>query len=104
MADMRTKRPPGRYRLQGEHDYAEHPGVLLGEELEARALTRAALARELSVRASVVGEIVRGRRAITPDIAVGLEAALGASARFWLNLQTTYDLVESRRRRLDRSA
>lgn len=51
----------------------------------------------------MVGEIVRGRRAITPDIAVGLEAALGASARFWLNLQTTYDLVESRRR-LERSA
>lgn len=104
MASMRAKLSPGRYKLQGEPDYAEHPGVLLGEELEARGMTRAALARETNLRPAVIAEIVRGKRPITPDFAVELEAALGASARFWLNLQTTYDLVESRRRRLERSA
>ena len=102
MGDM-ARRPPGRYRMQGEPDYAEHPGVLLGEELEARGLTRAALARELDVRASLIGDIVRGKRSITPEVALGLEAALGTSARFWLNLQTSYDLIEARHR-LERSA
>lgn len=104
MANMQANIPPGRYILRGEPDYAEHPGVLLGEELAARGTTRTALARELNLRPSVIAEIVRGKRAITPDIAVALETVLGTSARFWLNLQTTYDLVESRRRRLERTA
>ncbi len=103
MTDV-NKRPPGPYRLRGEPDYAEHPGVLLGEELEARALTRSALARQVNVSSAVIGSIIRGKRPITPDIAIGLERAFGASARFWLDLQTAYDLIEARRRRLERSA
>ncbi len=82
-----------------EPDYAAHPGKLLGEEIEARELTQKALAEALGCAPRLVGEIVRGRRPITAEIALDLERVLGASARMWLGLQTTYDLVQARQRR-----
>ena len=51
------------------------------------------LARQMGVRPMRVNEIVRGRRAITADTALRLAKALGASARFWMNLQINYDLA-----------
>jgi addiction module HigA family antidote len=95
---------PGRFKMRGEPDYASHPGELLGEELEARGMTRAEFARLTQLRPEAVGQLIRGKRSITADIALELEAALGISARLWLDLQTSYDLVEGRRRRLERSA
>ena len=52
-----------------------------------------------------INEIVHGKRAITADTALRLSRFFGSTARFWMNLQTAYDLdVESRRlkRRLER--
>ena len=40
-----------------------------------------------------VSEIVRGKRSITADTAIKLGKVLGTSARFWMNLQTNYDLA-----------
>jgi antitoxin HigA-1 len=69
-----------------------HPGEVLAEELASRNLSASQLARELDVPANRMSEIVAGRRAISADTALRLAAYLGTSARFWLNLQTTYDL------------
>jgi addiction module HigA family antidote len=50
------------------------------------------LALALRVPVTRVADIVHGRRAITPDTALRLGRCLNTTPRFWLNLQTTYDL------------
>lgn len=75
------------------------PGDILAEELESRGITRAAFARLTGRPAQAISEIVHARKRITADTALDFEAALGVSARFWLNLQTTYDLALAKQRR-----
>ncbi len=72
-----------------------HPGRVLRREMAARALTIAALAAALRLPAGRISEILHGRRAVTPDTAMRLARYFGNSARFWLNLQTAYDLARS---------
>jgi HTH-type transcriptional regulator / antitoxin HigA len=75
-------------------DLAIHPGEFLAEEIDARGLTQKELARLLGRSPQVVNEIVRGKKGITPATAVALERMLpGLSARYWLNLQTDYELT-----------
>jgi addiction module HigA family antidote len=50
------------------------------------------LALDLHVPVTRIGEIVHGRRAITPDTALRLGRYFNTSARFWLNAQSAYDL------------
>jgi addiction module HigA family antidote len=70
------------------------PGQILAEEfLEPMALGHRELARRMGVSPMRVNEIVRGKRSITADTAIKLAAALGTSARFWMNLQSNYDLA-----------
>ena len=70
-----------------------HPGEILREEfLIPLGLSAHALAMELKVPAPRINDIVRERRAITPDTALRLARYLGTTAQFWLNLQTSYDL------------
>jgi HTH-type transcriptional regulator/antitoxin HigA len=87
-----------------ESDLAVHPGELLAEELEARDLTQAQLARTMGRPVQALNEIVRGRKSITAETAVQLEAALEIPAHFWLNLQSEYDLVRARRALATRGA
>jgi addiction module HigA family antidote len=70
-----------------------HPGEILREEfLVPLELNAHALAMELKVPAPRINDIVRERRAITPDTALRLARYFGTTAQFWLNLQTSYDL------------
>lgn len=70
-----------------------HPGEILREEfLVPLGVSAHALAMELKVPAPRINEIVRERRAITPDTALRLARYLGTTPEFWLNLQTGYDL------------
>ncbi len=70
-----------------------HPGEILREEfLVPMGLSANALAMALKVPAPRINEIVRERRAVTPDTALRLARYLGTTAQFWLNLQTSYDL------------
>lgn len=70
-----------------------HPGeVLLEEFLVPMGITQYRLAKTISVPARSINEIVHGKRAISPDTALRLSRALGASDRFWINLQSRYDL------------
>jgi len=76
-----------------------HPGeVLLEDFLVPLGLTQYALARGLSVPPRRINEIVHGKRAITADTALRLGRFFGTSERFWLNLQTIYDLEVERAR------
>lgn len=70
-----------------------HPGeILLEEFLEPMELSQYRLAKEISVPARRINEIVKGKRAITPNTALRLSRYFGMSERFWLNLQMRYDL------------
>lgn len=76
-----------------------HPGEVLADELAELGLSANALARALGVPANRVTDILRGRRGITADTALRLSLYFGATARFWLNLQTSYDLAATERDR-----
>jgi antitoxin HigA-1 len=69
-----------------------HPGAVLREELEARGLSANAFALKLRVPPQRIQDIVAGRRGISPDTALRLEASLGTPARLWLDMQSGYDL------------
>ena len=71
---------------------AIHPGEHLAEELEELDLSASELARRLDVPPNRVTAILNGRRAITGDTALRLGHFFGMNPRFWLNLQSLYDL------------
>ena len=69
-----------------------HPGAVLREELAARGLSANAFALKLRVPPQRIQDIVAGRRGISPDTALRLEASLATPARLWLDMQSGYDL------------
>jgi addiction module HigA family antidote len=72
-----------------------HPGeVLLEEFMVPLGLSANALAMELHVPATRIGEIIRAKkpRAVTPDTALRLGRYFGTTPEFWINLQAAYDL------------
>ncbi len=80
-----------------------HPGeVLLEEFLEPMGISQYRLANDISVSPRRINEIVHGKRAVTADTALRLSRYFGTSDRFWLNLQTGYDLDVERDRLGDR--
>jgi addiction module HigA family antidote len=80
-----------------------HPGEILMEEfLEPMGISQYRLAKDISVPARRINEIVHGKRAITPDTALRLSRYFGLSERFWINLQACYDLEKEKDRLQDR--
>lgn len=76
-----------------------HPGEVLQEEfLKPLGVSQYRLAKDVSVPARRVNEIVLGKRSITADTALRLARYFGTTERFWLNLQTRYDLELERDR------
>jgi len=74
-----------------------HPGeVILHDYLEPLGMSQYALAKALGITQARLGEIVRGRRAISPDTALRLARYFGTSAEFWLGMQAHYDLEIAR--------
>lgn len=70
-----------------------HPGEVLFEEfLEPMGISQYRLAKDISVPPRRINEIVHGKRSVTADTALRLARYFGTSDRFWLNLQTGYDL------------
>ena len=70
-----------------------HPGEILTEEfLIPLGISKNQCAIDLGVSASRIDQIAKGNRAITADTAVRLGLYFGVSPRFWLNLQSAYDL------------
>ncbi len=70
-----------------------HPGeILLEEFLQPLHLSQYRLAKDISVPPRRINEIVHGKRAITADTALRLARYFETTDRFWINLQTRYDL------------
>jgi addiction module HigA family antidote len=70
-----------------------HPGRILKREIEARRLSANALAIALRTPSGRVTDILNGKRGLSPETAMRLARYFGNSARFWLNLQTAYELA-----------
>ncbi len=76
-----------------------HPGEILQHEfLEPLGLSQYRLAQSISVPARRINEIVLGKRGISAETALRLARFFGNSERFWLNLQTSFDLEIERRK------
>ncbi len=87
----------GRERLVARrlptHRPPTHPGEMLLEEfLKPLGISQSAFAIRLGVSFPRLNEIIRGKRAVTPDTALRLARVLGMSADFWLGLQQDWDL------------
>jgi len=73
------------------------PGEILAEEfLGPLGMTQTAFAKHIGVSVRRVNEIVRGRRAVSPETAQLFAAALGTSAEFWMSAQSSYALATHR--------
>ena len=73
-----------------------HPGELLREEtLPAAGLTQSKLARLLGVSRRTVGELIRERRSVTPDLAHRLSRLFNTTPKFWLRLQEAVDIWDA---------
>ena len=82
-----------------------HPGeVLLEELIKPLRISQYRLAKDVSVHPRRINQIVHGKRSVTADTALRLSRYFGTSERFWLNLQTGYDLVVEKERLGDRLA
>ncbi len=68
------------------------PGEFIKDELEARDWTQDVLAEITGIPAPVISNIIKGKRAISTEIASSLAAAFGTTAQFWMNLETSYQL------------
>lgn len=73
-----------------------HPGEMLREDfLPDYGLTVAALAAALDVSRQTVNELLRERRAVSPEMALRLGRLFGDSPEFWLNAQRAVDLWDA---------
>ena len=80
-----------------------HPGeILLEEFLQPLNISQYRLAKSISVPPRRINELVHGKRGVTADTALRLSRYFGTSERFWLNLQTRYDLEVEKDRLGDR--
>ncbi|MDO4501686.1 MAG: HigA family addiction module antitoxin [Coriobacteriia bacterium] len=78
-----TERPP-------------HPGELLREDyLPECGLSVSEFARRIGVSRQTANELVRERRAVSPDMAWRLGKLFGTTPQYWLNLQRNVDLWDS---------
>ncbi len=90
----RFKKPATSWKFSA---VTTHPGVVLLEEfLKPMGISQHKLAMDIHVPATRIGEIVHGRRAVTPETALRLAHYFGTSAELWLDLQQSYDLSKAR--------
>ena len=73
-----------------------HPGEMLREDfLPDYGLTVASLAQAVGVSRQTINELLRGRRAVSPEMALRLARLFGNTPEFWLNAQRAVDLWDA---------
>jgi addiction module HigA family antidote len=79
---MRMKNPP-------------HPGELVGDNLTELGYSVAEAAKAMGVSRQALSNVIAGRSAISADMAIRLEKAIGSTADTWLAMQAAYDLAQA---------
>jgi addiction module HigA family antidote len=74
-----------------------HPGELLKDELEYRHISQRALAKQLGLHYTAFNEVLNGKRPVSTDLALLMEAAIGVSPGVLLRMQTSYNLQTARK-------
>jgi addiction module HigA family antidote len=78
-----------------------HPGTMLRNDvLEPLGLGVTETARKLGMSRVALSRVVNGHAGISPELAIRLEQAGVSTARFWMNLQSNFDLAGARNRQL----
>ena len=73
-----------------------HPGELIRDELEANSLTQVKLANRIGIKPSLLNEIINGKRGVSTEIALLIEAALNIPADLLLKLQNEYNMQKAK--------
>ena len=73
-----------------------HPGDVLKEEIESRGISQKRFAELLNIPYGQLNEILNGKRAISTDFALMVEAALGINPDLLINMQNRYDMALAR--------
>ena len=76
-----------------------HPGDVLKEELESRNISQKKFSEVLGVPYTQLNEILNGKRSITTDFALMVEAALGINPELLVNMQTRYNMSLSKQKK-----
>ena len=74
-----------------------HPGLVIRESLEDLGMSIVDAAKGLGISRQQLHNLIAGRSAIGPEVALRLEMALGSTADNWLRMQAAYDLAQIRR-------
>ena len=74
-----------------------HPGEVLKEEIECRGISQKELSRQTGIPYTALNEVLNGKRAITTEYALLIEASLGIDSSFWLRMQTYYNIQTTKR-------
>ena len=73
-----------------------HPGEMIKDEIESRGMTQKKLADMTGIAPSVLNEVLNGKRSVTTEYALLIEAALDIDADMWIGLQADYDKQKAR--------
>ena len=76
-----------------------HPGDVLKEELEARGISQKKFSEVLAVPYTQLNEILNGKRPVTTDFALMVEAALGINPELLINMQMRYNMSAARQKK-----
>jgi HTH-type transcriptional regulator / antitoxin HigA len=77
-------------------DVAIPPGEYLAEEIQVRGISQKELAKRMGRPLNAINEIINGKKTITAETALQLEEVMAEiPARFWLNLETDYQLTRA---------
>ena len=74
-----------------------HPGEIIKEELEARAILKKDFAKQIGMQPTHFSDLLKGKRHVSAKLAIILEQELGIDAEFWLRVQMAYDLAIARK-------
>lgn len=91
---METKKIYAPHELQPSTPI--HPGEILKDELDARGMSQRKFASIIGVSYSVLNEVINGKRPVTTEYALKIEAATGIPAYIWVNMQARYNMQTAR--------
>lgn len=76
-----------------------HPGIILNKTvIKPLNIGVTEAAKRLGMSRPALSRVLNGKAGISPDLAVRLEKAGQSTARFWVNLQSNYDLWQAQHR------
>lgn len=74
-----------------------HPGEILEKDfLEPMNITAYKLSKAIGVQQTRISQIIKGKNAITADMATRLSMFFGTSAEVWMNLQSKYEIIKAK--------